>query len=139
MARPDNRSGGCQCGGVRYTVPAEPVALYVCHCAECRKQSASAFGISYLVPRDSLQLTSGTPRVWTRATDSGGKLDCFFCPNCGSRLWHRPQDPAQPLSVKGGSLDDPVDVAAATHIWVKRRLPGVVIPAGARCFDGEPD
>ena len=40
------REGGCQCGAVRYQLSAEPVALYVCHCRECRRQSASAFGIS---------------------------------------------------------------------------------------------
>jgi hypothetical protein len=35
-------TGGCQCGVLRYVVTAEPLALYVCHCRECQKQSASA-------------------------------------------------------------------------------------------------
>ena len=40
------RTGGCQCGAVRYAIGGAPLALYVCHCRECQKQSASAFGIS---------------------------------------------------------------------------------------------
>ena len=36
-----SRTGGCQCGGVRYEV------VFVCHCRECRRQSSSAFGIQY--------------------------------------------------------------------------------------------
>src|ERR1700730_909187 len=45
------RTGGCQCGQVRYESSGESVALYVCHCRECQKQSASAFGMSLEVPR----------------------------------------------------------------------------------------
>jgi len=43
--------GGCQCGAIRYELSGEGLELYVCHCKECRKQSASAFGISVIVPR----------------------------------------------------------------------------------------
>ena len=35
-------TGGCQCGAVRYEIAQEPLAVYVCHCRECQKQSASA-------------------------------------------------------------------------------------------------
>ena len=68
------REGGCQCGAVRYRITGEPIALYVCHCRECQKQSASAFGLSLEVPRAALRLTSGTPRRWTRMSDSGRRL-----------------------------------------------------------------
>ena len=40
------RTGGCQCGAIRYEISSPPVELYVCHCRECQKQSSSAFGIS---------------------------------------------------------------------------------------------
>lgn len=33
-------TGGCQCGAVRYEITLSPLALYVCHCRECRKQSS---------------------------------------------------------------------------------------------------
>ena len=57
---------------------------------------------------------------------------------CGSRLWH--EGPGwDVLSVKGGSLDEPVDLATAIHIWTSRKLPGVVIPEGAAQFPEEPD
>lgn len=131
--------GGCQCGAIRIAVTGEPLALYVCHCLECRKQSASAFGMSLQVPRAALTLTSGTPRFWTRGTDSGRRLDCAFCPDCGSRLWHQMGADSQTVTVKAGCLDAPVDAATAIHIWVKRKLPGIVIPEGATRFDEEPD
>ena len=132
-------SGGCQCGEVRYESAGEADALYACHCRECQKQSASAFGLSLIVPRAGLRVTRGEPKFWMRGTDSGGRLKCAFCPNCGTRLWHEAQSRPETCSLKAGSLDAPVDLAAAVHIWTTRKLPGVAIPDGARQFPEEPD
>ena len=133
------RTGGCQCGAVRYESGGEIVEVYVCHCMECRAQSASAFGISVIVPSAGFRVTRGTPKFWTRGADSGGKVKCAFCPDCGARLWHDSDPPSETLSIKGGSLDETPDLADAFHIWTARKLPGVVIPEGARTFPGEPD
>jgi hypothetical protein len=54
----------------------------------------------------------------------------MFCVACGMHL--RPGDAT--ISIKGGSLDSP-DLTAAFHIWTSRKLLGVVIPDGARCFE----
>ena len=133
------RTGGCQCGELRYESEGETLELYVCHCAECRRQSASAFGISVIVARRGLRVTRGEPRFWGRPTDSGGRIKCAFCPACGSRLWHESEGEPETASIKGGSLDDPPDIATAVHIWTSRKLPGVTIPDGARKFPQEPD
>ena len=137
--RPDEQAGGCQCGGVRYAAPAKPLVIYVCHCSECRKQSSSAFGISFTVARTALRLLQGTPRYWSRPTASGYTLECAFCADCGSRLWHRSSGHADTINIKGGSLDEPLDLSAAVHIWTSSRLPGVVVPPGAAVFSHEPD
>jgi hypothetical protein len=73
------RTGGCQCGKVRYSSRGAALALYVCHCRECQKQSASAFGMSLQVPRPGLRIVSGKPRFWSRAADSEGRLNCAYC------------------------------------------------------------
>jgi len=136
---PAFRHGGCQCGAVRYELTGPVLKVYVCHCNECRKQSASAFGISVFVPRDALRVTRGTPRWWSRPTDSGRVVDCAFCPDCGSRLWHQRAAMADFATVKAGSLDEPVDISDAVHIWTARKLPGVVIPTSARAYEHEPE
>ncbi len=134
------RTGGCQCGELRYESAKKPIEIYVCHCRECRKQSASAFGISVIVPAGGFRVTQGTPHFWSRPADSGGVVRCAFCPTCGSRLWHQDAAGAEKtLSIKGGSLDEPPDIAASNHIWTSRKLPGVVIPDGARQSPEEPD
>jgi len=140
-SRPPGRrlTGGCQCGAVRYEIAGAPHEIYVCHCRECQKQSSSAFGISVMVRSADVALQMGTLRRWSRPTDSGGTLACFFCGECGSRVWHGDPERAEEISIKGGSFDEPVDVTRAVHIWTARKLPGVIIPEGARQYPGEPD
>lgn len=132
------RRGGCQCGAVRYQVTGAPLALYACHCRECQKQSGSAFGMSLQVDRNDLTLLAGQPRAWTRPTASGRRLTCWFCPDCGSRLWHEPAPASGWATVKAGSLDEPVDLSGAVHIWTSRALPGVAIPPDAVTWPEEP-
>ena len=64
-------------------------------------------------------------------------LGAGFGAVCGSRLWHEGPD-WDVLTVKGGSLDQPVDLRGAIHIWTSRRLAGVIIPDGAIQFSEEP-
>jgi len=132
------RQGGCQCGGVRYECADTPLKLIVCHCAECRKQSASAFGMTYQVPKTAFRLTRGAPRFWTRASQHGATIVCAFCPECGSRVWHASSRTPDCINVKAGSLDEPMDISGAMHIWTDRCLPGVVIPPGALQFAQQP-
>lgn len=139
MNAPALRHGGCQCGAVRYALTGPVLKVYVCHCNECRKQSASAFGISVFVPREALRVTRGSPRWWSRPADSGRVVDCAFCPECGSRLWHQRGVQPEVVTVKAGSLDEPIDIGDAVHIWTSRKLPGVMIPGAARQYEREPE
>jgi hypothetical protein len=132
-------TGGCQCGAVRYELTGAPQETYVCHCRECQKQSASAFGISVMVKSADVRLLKGQLQRWSRSTDTGRTLACFFCTNCGSRVWHGDKDQADEISIKGGSFDEPVDLTGAIHIWTARRLPGMIIPENARQYAGEPE
>jgi hypothetical protein len=131
------QTGGCQCGAVRYECAGEPFGLFVCHCSECRKQSGSAFGMSLPIPRSGFRITKGEARFWTRFGDSGRPIRCAFCSDCGTRLWDEPEP--EIVVIKAGSLDEPVDMAKAIHIWTSRKMPGVIIPAGAPQFAEEPD
>lgn len=129
-------TGGCQCGAVRYRITADPIRIYVCHCTECRAQSASAFGISVIVASDAFRLVQGHPKSWSRQTATDKRLECRFCPDCGTRLWHGNTPDDGVVSVKGGSLDAArmggLDLGGAAHIWTRSKLPGILIPEGAR-------
>lgn len=64
------------------------------------------------------------------ALHSEKALRCAFCPNCGSRLWHEYEPESEVISIKGGSLDQPLDISKATYMWVTHKLPGIIISDG---------
>ncbi|KAI0973713.1 Mss4-like protein [Xylaria arbuscula] len=104
----------CQCGHVVFPTPtATPLKVFFCHCTECQKQSSSAFGTSAIFPAAGLfplaaELESKIKK-YTRDADKGDKMDCYFCTECGSRLFHRVVGkdgvPSPHVSIKGGCIE----------------------------------
>lgn len=134
----DTIEGGCQCGQVRYALDQSAVISYACHCRECQKQSASAFGLSVPVAREKLSIR-GRLDSWVRETDSGGQTECFFCPDCGSRVYHAARSGRDWVTIKGGSLDDTAAIQPRAHLWVSRKQPWVVIPDAMPRFETQPE
>ena len=115
-------TGGCQCGAVRYEITAEPLTLIACHCTECQKQSASAFGMTLRIPRDSLSVTGALNR-WDRQAESGNIVTCLFCPTCGVRVIHQVGAAPLTVNIKAGTLDDAGALRPAGHIWTDSAQP----------------
>jgi hypothetical protein len=116
-------TGACQCRALRYRIDAEPMTVYACHCTECQRQSGSAFGISMVVPRDKLTFVQGTPKQWERTADSGRKIMCLFCPDCGSRIAHLPEHSPKAAIIRAGTLDDTKGVFVVGHVWTRSAQP----------------
>ena len=140
MSVSPGREGGCQCGAIRYRLLRAPLALYACHCRDCQKQSASAFGMSMWVARDAIEFRGAEPRIYLTRGGSGREKHCAFCGNCGTRLYHASGAARAPLSVKAGSLDDTSGLAPTCHLWTRRAQPWMApLLENALCFEAEPD
>ena len=120
-------TGGCQCGHVRFEIVGEPLGLSVCHCRDCQRQSGSAFGMSLAIPPDGFQLRSGALKNFEIICDSGRPKTCVFCPECGTRVYHRT---VNGISLKAGTLDDTSYLKPDAHYWTARKQPWVKIPDG---------
>jgi hypothetical protein len=120
----DEAVGGCQCGQVRYRLEGEAIELTVCHCRECQRQSGSAFGMSLSIPASALEILRGTVRFFDVICDSGRTKSCAFCPNCGTRIYHRTD---AGISIKAGTLDDTSGLRPTAHYWTSRKQPWVAI------------
>lgn len=131
--------GGCQCGEVRYSLSASPLTLYVCHCRDCQKQSASGFGMSMPVPRSGFQIVQGKPEFWRRTAASGRIVACAFCKTCGTRLYHAPERNPAIVNIKPGTLDDPAGLVPVGHVWVSRALPWLKPAIAGLVNEGQPD
>ena len=129
--------GGCQCGAARYRVVARPVSLYCCHCRECQRQSASAFGMSLRVPPAAIEIDWDALALFVRDPGAPTETPGRFCPACGVRLVHGARDD-ETVSLKAGTLDDTSWLRPAAHIFTARAQPWLGPFAGPLDAPGMP-
>jgi hypothetical protein len=134
----DKLTGGCQCGTIRYTLSGAIPPAYACHCGECKKQSASAFSMSVAVAFDRLTVT-GAPASFEAIAYSGAIKTCYFCPKCGTRLWHGSSASPDIVTLKVGTFDDSADIAPRAHLWVNKKQAGISLDPAVPAFDTQPD
>lgn len=131
-------TGGCQCGRIRYEIRAEPLTLYVCHCKECQKQSASAFGMSMPVPREAVIILQGQPKQWQRVSATGREVNCWFCGDCGTRLFHNPTRNPKITNIKPGTLDDTSWLKPVGNLWTESSQKWVTLNEQMLNYEGQP-
>ncbi len=130
-------TGGCQCGAVRFELRIPPIVFYLCHCATCQSQSASAFGQSVKVRTADVTIT-GDLAAYTTESNSGRPKICEFCPACGVRIAHGRRPGAESFNLKGGTFDDRSWLTPAGHIWTASKQPFVAIAADELQYEHQP-
>ncbi|MFT3927681.1 MAG: GFA family protein [Myxococcales bacterium] len=131
------REGGCQCGRVRYRISVEPLFLAACHCKECQRASGSAFSLSLMVPEQGFSY-EGELKLFERSSDSGRPLRCYFCPECGTRIYHQPSYAMPVVNVRAGTLDDTSWLQPKMHTWTRSKQPWAPIPEGIPTHPTQP-
>jgi hypothetical protein len=123
---------------VHYRVSGTVQTLFACHCTECQRQSASAFGMALWVQDAQLALEGPALREWVRSTPSGKQMACRFCPSCGTRLFHQVLAAGAPLSIKPGTLNAAASLRPVAHIWTASKQPWVQLDAEVLQYPGNP-
>src|SRR5262245_15038526 len=117
-------TGRCPCGGVTYTVDAEPVVQAVCHCTDCQRQTGNPFSVIVAVPRDALHVEGDTLASFaTVGEDHGGETERNFCSNCGSPIYSVAAVMPEVIFLKAGSLDDASWVRPTVEAWTRSAQP----------------
>ena len=96
------RTGGCQCGAVRFEATAILDNAHVCHCRMCQRATGNFFQPLVGVPLDRLAWTAGEPATFR----SSEQVDRGFCRDCGTPLFYR-YLPGGHVSLNIGTFDDP--------------------------------
>lgn len=112
------RSGGCQCGAVRFRIHGQLGRPSICHCRMCQKQFGSFFSALVTAPEDGLEWTRGAPTYF----QSSVNIDRGFCKNCGTPLTYR--HPGG-LEIAIGAFDERDDLAPKIQVNHASRLPWV--------------
>lgn len=111
------RSGGCQCGAVRFHVRGDLGRPTLCHCRMCQKHFGGPFSVLVIVP-DGVDWTRESPSFF----QSSVNIERGFCARCGTPLFFRSPDGIE-LAV--GAFDDRSDLAPQVQVHHADRLPWV--------------
>jgi hypothetical protein len=133
------QSGSCLCGNVRVTLSAAPLAVALCHCRDCQKQSGSAFSLVAIVPLGALEV-SGDTAMWRTLANSGQSVERTFCRTCGSPVrTDSTGSRARGITVlKAALMDEAASFVPQLQIYCDRAAPWVDDLKPLARFDGMP-
>ncbi len=111
--------GACLCGACRYVISGDkPVAMYLCHCSRCRKETGSIHGANLFFINAQLSWENGDDH-FTHFKLADTRKERSFCNTCGSPLpW---TDAQSQIILPAGSLDDDISLEPTAHIHCASR------------------
>lgn len=109
------RTGGCQCGAVRFRIQGQLGRRSICHCRMCQKQFGGFFSALVTAPKDGVEWTREQPSYF----QSSVNIDRGFCRNCGTPMTYR--HPGG-LEIAIGTFDDRSDLAPQVQVNHGARL-----------------
>ena len=113
---PEEVTGGCKCGLVRYRGALLDAPMFRCHCRDC--QQLTGTGHSEMMPLDCETFSIGDDcKTFEMVGGSGQPTYSGFCPNCGSQLIRRSERMNDRVYVHAASLDDPGRYAPDKSIY----------------------
>ncbi len=113
------RTGGCQCGAVRFAVEGDLGRASICHCRMCQKAMGGFFGA--FVDAPGLVWTRGAPAHFA----SSNKVSRGFCAACGTPLTFEWQGGDVPVNVAISTFDDPSDITPVIQVGIEGLQPWV--------------
>jgi len=131
-------SGSCQCGAVAYTVNAEPLFTYACHCSSCQKRTGSAFSLGIVIATAALDL-KGALTAWSRVSEQGNTNTRYSCASCGNIIYGIGDSNPELAKLQAGTLEDTSAVEPEVHIWTSKKQRWLTLPARARQFETQPE
>ena len=104
------KTGGCQCGKVRYTAQVDPAEAYLCHCKMCQR-ATGGFAAAFVHVAQADVAWQGEPDLY----ESSPIARRPFCSRCGTPIGFQFADGSTNMDLTVGSFDDPSDFRPKHH------------------------
>jgi hypothetical protein len=132
-------SGGCLCGFVRFVSDGDPLWVAHCHCASCRRHTASSMATFVGFRREQVTFQTGDRSIYA----SSPGVQRGFCARCGTPVSYESQSSSGELHLYLGCFDDPENFVPGAHVFYGEHLPWLQIhdalPRFAASGAGQPN
>ena len=118
MQETSPRTGGCQCGAVRFAVSGPLGQASICHCRMCQKAFGSFYAPLVSVTEKDLTWTRGAPTYF----QSSNHVRRGFCETCGTPLAYEAPDG---IALAIGAFDAPETIVPTVQFGLEAKLPFV--------------
>ena len=135
----DRLQGSCNCSYIQYEVQLPFTFQTACHCIQCQKHTQSAFSLIGITTLDAFRLVTGELKKWTKTADSGTLHDCYFCPECGNRIYHQNPKTPEVIRLKLGTLDDTSIIKPQMHVWTQHKQDWFELADNVPSHPAQPD
>jgi len=128
-------TGSCLCGGVRYTLSAEPGPIEVCYCQMCRKASGGPLATNAPLAAAAFHLAMGVELLTAYESSPGERRT--FCARCGSPLYSQQLARPEVIRIRVGTINEPLNVRPVASFYTGSRCNWWEIRDGLPRFDTE--
>lgn len=125
------KTGRCLCGAVTFEYQGPENWRGHCHCASCRRNTASPFTTFLGVPRDACRFTGTQPSVY----HSSPGVRRLFCGTCGTPMAYEADRYPEEVHFYAATLDDAASFAPQFHTHYAEKLPWIEIVDGLPKYD----
>lgn len=108
------KTGGCLCGGVRYTMKGDLRGVINCFCGQCRKTSGHHVAATQVLVQNFAFDKKDTLK-WFRSSVGAQR---GFCAECGGNLFWQ-TDNSDAISVMAGTIDKPTGLSTIENIFIE--------------------
>ena len=112
------RTGGCQCGAIRFRVEGDLGEASICHCRMCQKATGGFFGAYASAPLANVAWTRGEPGRY----QSSNKVQRGFCAACGTPLTYE-YAAARHIGLAIGAFDRPAEIRPVEQLGPRDQVP----------------
>ena len=112
------KTGGCQCGHIRYEVTGEPIWIGFCHCAKCRRATGAAAVTHVGVNPAALTFTKGKLKVY----ESSPGVRRGFCGDCGTPFTYDGDRFPNYIQLYLGTFDEPDQLHPQAHVHMSEKV-----------------
>ena len=147
-SKEDSATATCFCGAVQLAFPTQGpglVSTFVCHCADCRKITASMFASNFTVADTHLTHLRGRDNLTaygqSRTIASGKLMTNYFCSTCGTLMYRVGEAFPGRSILRIGTVDDfhlhETKLKPRRELFVKDRVGWVSAVEGTQQFEAQ--
>lgn len=130
------RTGGCNCGTVRFEVRGPFTTAGYCHCTRCQRRTGTGSSAGAFVDAGDFVVVQGADAVRTWRPPDG--MPKSFCVHCGGHLFSGEPGADGIVGVRLGALDDDPGIRPQWRQWVSSAVAWEAIPDdGLPRYDGD--